>query len=212
MNKTYIGFCVQDLEKLLHAATLENWNFYTLICDTCSQHRPDDTCWECLTLHKGRKGAQMKRCPKHSHNPDCDHCIQKRWDSQEQCRIVITKTFASVLHHSLKEVYSTRSPLPAIDFPYPGIVTHFTLEQLMASKDHCESFLESLWAVKGHQDGSVFFYQYGCKKRAYRTPFDFIEGLSWQLILPYGLASALIANPRLMTPRSGVFNVNPLCR
>jgi len=91
-------------------------------------------------------------------------------------------------------------------------VKHFTLEQLIASTDHCESFLESLWAVKGHQDGSVFFYQYGCKKRAYRTPFEFIEGLSWQLILPYGLASALIANPRLMTPRSGVFNVNPLRR
>ena len=194
----FIGICVQDLERLLHAATFGTSKFQALTCDTCAKHRPHPGCKNCRRL-RGNKWKQVSV----DHATECANCSLTRWYSQEKCRNVITKTFAALLHDCLREAYAMEEILPHIEFPYPDVVGKFTLQQLREDKANCESFLESLWLVNGHVDGSAFFYQYGCKRRENNTPFAFIEGLSWHLILPYGIVRALIASPRAITPRPG---------
>ena len=194
----FIGICVQDLERLLHAATFGTSKFQVLTCDTCAKHRPQPGYKNCRRLKSNKR---TKVCV--DHTTLCADCSLTRWHSQEKCRNEITKTFAALLHDCLREAYSMEEMLPHIEFPYPDVVGKFTLQQLVDDKANCESFLESLWLVNGHVDGSAFFYQYGCKRRENNTPFAFIEGLSWHLILPYGIVRALIMSPRAITPREG---------
>ena len=198
----FIGICVQDLEKLLHAATFGTSKFQALTCDTCAKHRPHAGCEDCRRL-RGNKWTKV--CVNHAKEDDseCADCRLTRWYSQEKCRNLITKTFAALLHHCLREVYSMEM-LPHIQFPYPDIVNKFTLQQLINHKESCEDFLETLWCVNGHRDGSVFFYHYGCNHRPNNTTAGFIQGLSWQLILPYGIVRALIMSPRTCIRRKGL--------
>ena len=42
-----------------------------------------------------------------------------------------------------------------------------------------------------------------CNNRSDRSPFLFLEGLSWQLVLPYGVVNALITKPHSITHRQG---------
>ena len=200
-HSTFIGVCIQHLEKLLHAATikLSDSDFDDIMCDACEIHKPGyrARCKDC---------RQWKRaCKQHSRGfvKSCTDCRSRRWAAQEQCRRLITKTFATVLHGCLQDVYYT-IPFDDIQFPYPDIVNKFTLQQLINHKESCEDFLETLWCVNGHRDGSVFFYHYGCNHRPNSTTAGFIQGLSWQLILPYGIVRALIMSPRTCIRREGL--------
>ena len=216
LHKTFIGVCVQDLHRLLQAATFGTSEFQVITCDFCERHRPGfrAKCAACWTVSQQSKDDKwMKGCVNHSrgHNLSCDDCIWVRKHSQERCRSLVTKAFASLLHRSLQEVYSIE-PLADIQFPYPGIVPAFNLSQLMETQENCENFLQSLWAVNGDANGSVFFYQYGCTHRDQITPFNYIAGVSWQLILPFGIANALIQSPRAITQRPGLLKPNSSCR
>ena len=116
---------------------------------------------------------------------------------------IVIKTFAAVMHHRLREAYKRRG-CSDIKFPYPKGVQKVSLADLVADQGTCESFLQSLWCFESdHPDGSCFFYQYGVQTRTQKTPFNFIACLSWQLIVPYGIALGLITDPHSCTPRAG---------
>ena len=187
LHTCFVGVIVQDLRSLFRAASLHVPDLNSITRDTCYKHWPRHEWW-------------------------CHYCQQERWDSHERCRNLVTNAFAALLHHSLRQAYITEE-FPAIQFPYPDEMKKFTLQQLRDDKDKCEEFLQSLWAVNGNQNGSVFFYQYGCfKKRFTKTPMQYIQGLSWQLVLPYGIAGALIANPHSISQRPGVLKIKFSCR
>ena len=217
LYETFVGLCVQDLEKLLNAGTIDKGDFGTRTCDFCDTHRPGfrNGCSDCAQVGRsGKGGKREKACRVHSlgHNKTCDECVHQRWSSQEDCRNVVTQTFAAVMHHRLRQAYRTRK-YTDVKFPYPQGVEEVSLADLIEDQDNCESFLKSLWSFKScHNDGSCFFYQYGALSRLQQTPLKFIEGLSWQLIVPYGIALGLITDPRSSTPRAGYWTAQALCR
>ena len=90
----------------------------------------------------------------------------------------------------------------------PKTIGSFTLQYLYNDKGNCEKFLQALWNAGSGQsssNGSVLFYQYGNRyiRQDCTSPRDFFSQITWQLVLPYGIVSALITDPRSQKLRPG---------
>jgi len=200
-HKAFIGVCVQNIDRLLEAATKNDFSFETVTKETCTYHTPGlrDTCTNCQTLQRGRGAGTNNACHIHRnlrYDLGCHACYDQRLKAHNECRTIVTKTFAAVLHRSLRQTY-TEQELSAEEFAYPKTIGSFTLQYLYNDKGNCEKFLQALWNAGNGQsssDGSALFYQYGTKniRQDCTNPEYFLKQISWQLVLPYGTVGTRI--------------------
>ena len=200
-HKAFIGVCVQNIYSLLEAATKMDFDFNTVTKETCMYHTPGPRhdCTHCQTLQRGRGAGTNNACYRHSYlryENMCHDCYVQRLKAHDECRKIVTRTFAAVLHRSLRQTYTQRE-LSDEEFPYPKRVGSFTLQSLYNDKGNCEKFLQALWNTGSGQsssDGSALFYQYGIKnvRQDCTSPDIFLKQISWQLVLPYGTVGTRI--------------------
>jgi hypothetical protein len=139
----------------------------------------------------------------------CGRCQSARRSQQDRCRQLALERFSLLCHDSIARKFKDAdADLLSTKFPVMA-GGEYSLGRLMKDPRDCLSSLENLWASSGHSDGSSFFYNYGHRdsvtgadKRELRTPWQYIDGMKWQVLLPYNVVVALTAGARKVVLQS----------